>query len=351
MLGGAVILLQADDPGILVLLFKIQDILDIGPPEAVDGLIVIAHHAEVPTAPRQQACEQILQMVCVLILVHQHVAELFLVIVQHLRLLLQQRYSVVDDVIKVQRVGRAEFLLIGGVNFSDAGHAPVIGGLRLFTEHLRPLVAVLGGADGREHTADGERFLVQILLLENVFHHPLGIVGIVNGEILVEADAVNVPPQDADAGRVERGGPDIVGGRPQPGRQTLLQLPRRLVGKRDGNDLPWAGHSHGAKPMGPLRLRLAGPLRELLQKREVLLRGPIRHLVAVAAPAIGQKVVNPLDEHGGLTAAGACQQQQRPLRGHGPLPLHGVQPGQIPGDDRLSGRRVALFKISHGVLL
>ena len=350
MLGGAVILLQPNDPCVLVLLFKIQDILNVGPPETVDGLVIVTHHAEVPVSPGQQAGEEILQVVGVLILVHQHIPELFLVVVQHLRFLLQQRDGVVDDVIKVQRVGRAEFLLIGGVDLGDPGIFPIVCGFRLLAEYLRPLVAVLGGADGGENAADGEGLFVQILLLQNILDDPLGVIGIVDGEVLVKANAVNVPPQDADAGGVERGGPHIVGGGAKTGRQPLLQFSRRLIGEGDGDDLPWPGGVHGTEPVDPANLVTVWPIRKLLQKREVLLRGPVRHLIAVAAPAIGQQVVDPLDQHRGLAAARPRQQQEGSLGGHGPLTLHGVQPGQIPGDHRFPGGHIPLFKISHTVL-
>ena len=351
MLGGAVVLFQSDHPCVLVLLFKIQDILNVGPPETVDGLVIVTHHAEVPVSPGQQAGEEILQVVGVLILVHQHIPELFLVVVQHLRLRLQQRDGVVNDVVKVQGIGGAELLLIGGVDLGNAGIFPIVCGLRLFAEYLRPLVAVLGGADGGEDAADGEGLFVQILLLQNILDDPLGVIGIVNGEILFKTDAVNVPPQDADAGGVEGGGPDVVGGRAKTGRQPVLQLPGRLVGKGDGNDFPWTGDIHGAEPVDPTDLVGVRPLRKMLQKVQICLCGPVRHLVAVAAPAVSQQVIDPLDQHGGLAAAGAGQQQKRAFRGHGSLPLHGVQPGKVTGDDRFPGGNISLFKVSHGVLL
>ena len=59
-LGGAVVLLQADGAAGGVLLFKGEDILDGGPAEAVDGLVVVAHHAEVLVSPRQGGGQQIL---------------------------------------------------------------------------------------------------------------------------------------------------------------------------------------------------------------------------------------------------------------------------------------------------
>ena len=77
----------------------------------------------------------------------------------------------------------------------------------------------------------------------------------------------------------------------------------------------------------PADVLLRGPGGEALQKLKILFRGPGRHLFRIASPAVGQQVVHPLDQHRGLAAAGARQQQQRTLRGHGSLALHGVQPG------------------------
>ena len=350
MLGGAVVLFQSDHPCVLVLLFKIQDILNVGPPETVDGLVIVTHHAEVPVSPGQQAGEEILQVVGVLILVHQHIPELFLVVAQHLRLRLQQRDGVVNDVVKVQGIGSAELLLIGGVDLGNAGIFPIVCCLRLFAEYLWPLVAVLGGADSGENAADGEGLFIQILLLQNVLDDPLGVIGIVNGEVLVKADAVNVPPQDTDAGGVEGGGPHIVGGGAKAGRQPLLQFSRRLIGEGDGDDLPGPGGVHGAEPMDPADLVTVRPVREVLQKIQILLRGPVGDLIAVAAPTVSQQVIDPLDQHRGLARPGARQQQEGALGGHGSLTLHRVQPGQIPGDHRFPGSHIPLFKISHTVL-
>ena len=75
--------LPVEDMGIF------QDILNISPPELVNGLVVIAHHTEVFPPPGQKAGQQILEMVGILILIHQHIAELILVIGQHFRLLLK----------------------------------------------------------------------------------------------------------------------------------------------------------------------------------------------------------------------------------------------------------------------
>ncbi|MPM45892.1 hypothetical protein SDC9_92584 [bioreactor metagenome] len=146
---------------------------------------------------------------------------------------------------------------------------------------------------------------------------------------------------------MERGGPDVVCHRAQTGRQTVLQLARSLVGEGDGDDLPGPWNVHGAQPYGTppvLRLRV---VRKAFQEPEVLLRGVLRHLVGVAAPTVGQKVVHPLNENGCLAGPGSRQQQEGALGGHSRLPLHGVQPLKVPRDDGFPGGEIALVEVSH----
>ena len=146
---------------------------------------------------------------------------------------------------------------------------------------------------------------------------------------------------------MEGGGPDVVGHGTQTGCQTVFQLPRRLVGKGDGDDLPGAGHVHSAQTAGTVHFQGLRALRKILQKSQILLRGPLRRLLTVAAPAVGQEVVDPLDQDGGFSAAGPRQQEQRPLRSHGGLALHGIQPTKVLGDNRLPGGGVPFVEISH----
>ena len=54
-------------------------------------------------------------------------------------------------------------------------------------------------------------------------------------------------------------------------------------------------HIHGAKAHGTPPLLLVRLVRIGLQERKVLLRGPGGHFIAITAPAIGQKIVYPLD--------------------------------------------------------
>ena len=62
----------------------------VRPAPAVDGLIVVADHAEVALLAREQAHQFVLRSVGVLILVHQYVVKAVSIIVEHRRLAGQQ---------------------------------------------------------------------------------------------------------------------------------------------------------------------------------------------------------------------------------------------------------------------
>ena len=175
----------------------------------------------------------------------------------------------------------------------------------------------------------------------------MAVGAVINGKTLVKAQPVDIPAQDAHTGGVERGGPHICRLASQHGFQPFFQLPSRLVGEGDGNNGPGQRRLHGAQlPCTVLLLRVR-MLQIGFQKCQILLRGIGRHFVAVAAAAVFQQIGHPVDQHGGLAAAGTGQQQKRPLGRHDRLALHGVQMGIILLDDRFSRGAVVLMKICH----
>ena len=74
-LRGPVVPFEAEEPAFRVVLFEIQDVLDARPAEGVDGLAVVAHHADVPVELREFLEDEVLGGVGVLVLVHQDVRE------------------------------------------------------------------------------------------------------------------------------------------------------------------------------------------------------------------------------------------------------------------------------------
>ena len=84
-LGRAIILLQADDLGVGIILLEIEDVLDVRAAPGVDGLVGIADHADVAMPHRQRVGEDVLGVIGVLIFVDQDVLEALLQLGQDVR--------------------------------------------------------------------------------------------------------------------------------------------------------------------------------------------------------------------------------------------------------------------------
>ena len=255
-----------------------------------------------------------------------------------------------DDVVKVQGVGLPEAALVAGVDLHDPGHPPVLGGGGLLGEAVGALVLVLGVADDGEHRAGSEVLLVQAHVLDDIPDDPLAVLAVVDGKGAGETQVqpLDVPPEDADAGGVEGSGPDVLGGGAAHVLQTVLELPRGLVGEGDGDDGPGCGGLQGAEAAGTHPVLRGGLRREGLQKGQVLLPRPLGHLRAVGPPAEGQEVVHPVDEYRGLPAPRPGEEEQGALGGEHGLLLAGVQMPVAPGDHGAAGGGIALFKVlSH----
>ncbi len=111
----AVVPLQAHDLGTGEIVFETQDVVHLGAAPAVDRLIVIADAADVRRALGQQAQPQVLDDVCVLILVDQDVAETAMVVGEDVRMLEEQAQRFEQEIAEVGRVEFLEALLVGGI--------------------------------------------------------------------------------------------------------------------------------------------------------------------------------------------------------------------------------------------
>ena len=111
---GTVILLQLNYGCIGKILFKIQNIADIRAAPAIDGLVVVAHHAQVAAFTGNQAHQLILGVVGILIFIHMHILKAALIVFQHRRMLHKQLQGFDQQIVKIQRVGGAQALLITG---------------------------------------------------------------------------------------------------------------------------------------------------------------------------------------------------------------------------------------------
>ena len=354
--GGAVILLQPDGPCPPVLILEVQDVLDGGATEAVDGLVIVAHHAEVLVAARQQAGQQILHIISVLILVHQHITELPLIMLANGIKFLQELDGQIDDVVKIHCVVFLQLSLVAAVALGDLDHAHVVlllGGPGTFLggDH-----AVLLPGDDGQHQLGREGLVVQPHILEDILHDLLGVRSIINGEAAAVAQMLDVRhrghiigilvvlPQDAAAGGVEGHGPDAPGAVAQHPLQTLLELAGGLVGEGDGQH-PVGIHGHlGAEAVGPLPLSSGQYGTEPLQKFRILFHDTLGDAPGLITPSEADEVGDAVDEDGGLAGARTRQQQQRALGSQSGGALHGIQVCE-PGFDILpAGSQEAFFK-------
>ena len=336
--GGAVVLLQADGAAALEFLFEAEDILDGGAAELVDALVVVAHHADVPPAAGEHAREQVLEVVRVLILVYQHIFELTLVVLEHVRALAEEAHRVVEQIVEVHGPGGEQALGIELVDLRRLAQPHVAGGAVPPGEELGREQLVARGIQPREHAFGRVDLVVQVQLAQYRAHDREAVRRVVNREVARVAQTVGIPPQYAHAGRVEGAGPDVVRLRPKHALQARLELVCGLVGEGDGDDAPGL---HAAVGGDALRLRR----RAGLQNGEVGLRGVFGDLVRVRRAAVFEQIGHAVYQHGGFSAARAGEDEQRPLRGQHGLPLHGVEARKVGLDDRAARCDIAFFKI------
>ena len=326
VLSGAVVLLPAHPLGPGEVLLEMQNVLDGGPPELVDALVVVAHHAQVAAALGQQTDKPVLGVVGVLVLVHHQVAETVLVVLQHVGAGLEQAHGVDDEVVKVHGVGIGQAALVDPVGLGHLLQAEVVPGAGL--EVLRRGELVLGPGDFRQGAPHRQGPLGDIQILEDVLHQAAAVVGVVDGEVGGVPQPVPIPAEDACAAGVEGGGPHLVAALAQHLAQAGLQLPGSLVCKGDSHYTPGRAGGH-AKPGTDNVWQLA--VKEVAFTQFDILWGEVlAHQRAVVGLAIADDVGNAVDQHGGLAAAGAGQHQEGAFGGEDGLLLAGVHAGEVP---------------------
>ena len=290
----AVVLLELDDGGVRIVALEVEDVADVGAAPGVDRLVVVPYDAQVLCRGGQRLDPEILGTVGVLILVHVEVAPPALIALQHGGGVLEEPHRLEQEVVEVEGVGRAEPRLVAAEEPRDLAFSMCVGvrGDELGVEHL-----VLGPRDGPEDRAG----LVlpcdrQVFLAQDLLHERLLVVRVVDDEMPVQADGRSVAAQDPGAQGMERAHCDLAARlvSDQAG-DAGAQLGGRLVGERHGQDLP--------RPD------------------------------ALDADEVGDAV----SQHARLAAAGAGQDEDRPVgRPNGPL-LLGIEAGQDASRQRLGG--------------
>ena len=183
-------------------------------------------------SPGQQAHQQVLGVVGVLVLVHHDVAKSFAVLFQHIGELLKQLHCQQNNVVEVHRRGGPELILVFLVDLGGGFVQVVIPHLLFHLGGGEELILGLG--DNPQHRLGGKLLFVQTEFTEALLEHPHAVVGIVDGEAAPIPQGGDFAAEDAHTGGVEGGGIYIPALLPQKGLEALPQLPGGLVGKGDG---------------------------------------------------------------------------------------------------------------------
>jgi len=109
-----VILLQPENSGILIFFRKPQEMVDVGAPESVYGLPVIPHAEQVPVAAQKKACQVVLEIVGVLVFIHQDIGKIILIKFPDILMVPQKVPGFQKNIVKIHPVHFLQALFILG---------------------------------------------------------------------------------------------------------------------------------------------------------------------------------------------------------------------------------------------
>ena len=266
----AIIALEPHDLGAREVILEAQDIVDLGAAPAIDRLVVIADAADILRALREEAQPEILRDVRILILVDQDVAELRVKIPKQIRVFLEDRDVVDEQVAEVAGVQHLQPRLVDLVALDGLAIAEQ---LRLFRRHpVRRQRAVLPAVDQSREVARRPALGVEVLGLHDLLAEAHLVIGVEDRERGLEADELGMLAQDLRRDRVERAEPAQAFARlAEQGEGALAHFAGRLVGEGHRQGLRGPGEP-GRHDMGKTRRqypRLAGARARQHQQRAI----------------------------------------------------------------------------------
>ena len=178
----AIVLLELIDLGRRIVPLEREDILDLRTTEGVDTLRIVTHNAYVGVEQRQTAHDDILRHIRILILIDKHIAELLLILCQHLGHVAQQDVGLQEQVVEVhstvELTAAAVFSIyvarLGNLKLAILGRECRIGDIC-----ARRNQAVLRHRDTRSDSLRLVLLLREVHILDNRLHQILGIVRLV----------------------------------------------------------------------------------------------------------------------------------------------------------------------------
>jgi len=135
--GGAVVLLQINNAGVLEIAFKFQNVADVSAAPGINRLVGVAYHAQVAVLLRECFGNDVLRAVGVLILVHQYMLERFLIVFADVGLVAQELHGFKQQVAEIKRACLAQFLFVPQIYVRHRQPERGVGGLRMNGVGLR----------------------------------------------------------------------------------------------------------------------------------------------------------------------------------------------------------------------
>ena len=235
-----VVFLEPHDRGPRPAAGEFEDVRDLGTPPGIDRLVVVPHHAEAAVVAGQGRHDPLLDAAGVLIFIDEQVVKPRRLGLADFFMLGEEVVHHEQQVVEVNRARRSQGLLVTAVSrggklpgISRVGRDRVEGGIG---PHCRALPA----ADAVEQIAGAERGLRYLQLLEHLPRGRLLFAAVDDRKPAGEADPRGVPPEDANAERVDRGNLRLlVVLRLEQLAGAGEHLLRRLVGEGHGEDSRW----------------------------------------------------------------------------------------------------------------
>ena len=161
---------------------KVENVANVCTAPAIDGLVVVTHHAEVAVPGGKLPYPGVLDAVGVLILVNVQVLPLRAVTVSNGGCLLQQAQPFEEQVVKVEGV---KALQLGGIATGKSSDEALVMRDRAILHLLCGETVVLGTADGsKDQTWLRFACCGKVILLEKPLDHPRLVIGVIDGETL-----------------------------------------------------------------------------------------------------------------------------------------------------------------------
>ena len=235
-LGRAIVLLERDNLSGRPVALKVEDVADVCAAPAIDGLVVVTHHAEIAVFGGEFAYPGVLDAVGVLVLINVQVLPLRSVAIRNGGRLLQKAQPLEEQVIKVE--GFKSLELSGVTPRKSSDEALVVRDRAIL--HLICAEAIVLRAANRAKNEARLRLprRWQVVLFQEPLDHARLIVGVVDGEALRESNRLTVAAEHAGAEAVEGAHRHVARRLADHFVKAIPHLGGGLVGEGHGKDLP-----------------------------------------------------------------------------------------------------------------